>query len=222
MSGADDAAGGRVDRHRQPEADAGHRRVDADHPRAAVGEGAARVAGVEGGVGLDDVLHDPPGPRAAHRQGPPSAETTPAVTDPANPSGLPIATTSWPTSRRVGVAERRRRAGRRPRRGAPPGRRAGRPRRPSSASSRPSTRRARRAPSAPSTTWAEVRTNPSGVITTPLPRPWAPPRRPDPDAHHRGPEGARDGRHRARVGVERLVVARTRSSETSRSVIGRR
>ena len=27
----------------------------------------------------------------------PSADTTPAVTDPANPCGLPIATTSWPT-----------------------------------------------------------------------------------------------------------------------------
>src|SRR6476661_3874844 len=30
----------------------------------------------------------------------PSADTTPAVTDPANPFGLPIATTSWPTRRR--------------------------------------------------------------------------------------------------------------------------
>ena len=29
----------------------------------------------------------------------PSAETTPAVTEPANPCGLPIATTSWPTRR---------------------------------------------------------------------------------------------------------------------------
>ena len=27
----------------------------------------------------------------------PTADTTPAVTDPANPCGLPIATTSWPT-----------------------------------------------------------------------------------------------------------------------------
>ena len=30
----------------------------------------------------------------------PSAETTPAVTEPSNPCGLPIATTSWPTRRR--------------------------------------------------------------------------------------------------------------------------
>jgi hypothetical protein len=29
----------------------------------------------------------------------PSAETTPAVTEPANPCGFPIATTSWPTRR---------------------------------------------------------------------------------------------------------------------------
>ena len=30
----------------------------------------------------------------------PSAETTPAVTEPAKPCGLPMATTSWPTRRR--------------------------------------------------------------------------------------------------------------------------
>ena len=36
----------------------------------------------------------------------PSAETMPAVTLPARPSGLPSATTSWPTRSRGGVAER--------------------------------------------------------------------------------------------------------------------
>ena len=35
----------------------------------------------------------------------PSAETTPAVTEPAKPFGLPIATTSCPTRRALGVAE---------------------------------------------------------------------------------------------------------------------
>ena len=40
----------------------------------------------------------------------PSADTTPAVTEPAKPCGLPIATTSWPTRERLGVAERRPRA----------------------------------------------------------------------------------------------------------------
>ena len=35
----------------------------------------------------------------------PSAETTPAVTEPAKPCGLPIATTSWPTRSVGGVAE---------------------------------------------------------------------------------------------------------------------
>ena len=46
----------------------------------------------------------------------PSALTTPAVTEPARPSGLPTATTSWPTTQAVGVAELR------PGRGGAPGR----------------------------------------------------------------------------------------------------
>ena len=39
----------------------------------------------------------------------PSALTTPAVTDPARPSGLPTATTSWPDHQRVRVAQPHRR-----------------------------------------------------------------------------------------------------------------
>ena len=39
----------------------------------------------------------------------PSAETTPAVTDPAKPCGLPMATTSWPDPEPLGVAEHGRR-----------------------------------------------------------------------------------------------------------------
>ena len=35
----------------------------------------------------------------------PRADTTPAVTEPLKPWGLPIATTSWPTRERVGVAQ---------------------------------------------------------------------------------------------------------------------
>src|SRR5690242_11417183 len=92
--GADDAARAVVDRHGESEPDAGDGRVDADDARPAVRERAARVAGVQRRVRLDDVVDDPPGPVGSER---PSAETTPAVTEPANPCGFPIATTSWPT-----------------------------------------------------------------------------------------------------------------------------
>jgi hypothetical protein len=66
---------------------------------AAVDQRAARVAGVERGVGLDDVVDD-----AARRAGAagserPSADTTAGRHRPAKPCGLPIATTSWPTRR---------------------------------------------------------------------------------------------------------------------------
>ena len=54
----DDPARRRVDRHGQAEADAGDRGVDPDHAAAAVDQRAARVAGVERGVGLDDVVDD--------------------------------------------------------------------------------------------------------------------------------------------------------------------
>ena len=54
--------------HGQPEADPGHRRADADDVRAGVGQGTAGVAGVEGGVGLDDVLDDAGGGAAAGGQ----------------------------------------------------------------------------------------------------------------------------------------------------------
>ena len=59
--GGDDSAGRGVHRHGQAQADTGDRRVHAHQPPLAVDEGAARVAGVEGGVGLDDVLHDAAG-----------------------------------------------------------------------------------------------------------------------------------------------------------------
>ena len=57
-----------------------------------------RVAGVQGGVGLDDVLDQAAGAAAPAAQGAARAAlTTPALTEPAKPSGLPMATTSWPT-----------------------------------------------------------------------------------------------------------------------------
>ena len=105
----------------------------------------------------------------------PSAETTPAVTDPAKPFGFPIATTSWPTWSRVRVAElgggRARSAPSAERRGRRAGRRR-RPRRRARARRRTRRRRGR----APATTCAEVSTKPSGVITTPLPPPSRRPR----------------------------------------------
>ena len=41
-----------------------HRRVDADHFAARVDQRAAGVAGIERGVGLNDVVDQPPGLRA--------------------------------------------------------------------------------------------------------------------------------------------------------------
>ena len=106
----------------------------------------------------------------------PSALTTPAVTEPANPSGFPIATTSCPTFSRdasprcaaVSVAADARSTAR------------------SDSGSVPTISIPNSVPSAkdalprlePATTWADVRMNPSGVMTTPLPPPCAsgPPR----------------------------------------------
>src|SRR5437763_3881317 len=100
----------------------------------------------------------------------PRAETTPAVTEPANPFGLPIATTSWPTRRvsalpssagtRSSVSVRR--TARSLKASAPTT---------ENSSSRPSTNDARPPPADCATTCAEVSMNPSGVITTALPPP---------------------------------------------------
>ena len=99
----------------------------------------------------------------------PSAETTPAVTDPAKPFGLPIATTSWPTwSRSASPSSAATtplgsvRSTARSESGSAPTT--------STVSSRPSTKEATPR-SAPATTWAEVSRKPSGVMTTPLPPP---------------------------------------------------
>ena len=100
----------------------------------------------------------------------PSAETTPAVTELPKPFGLPIATTSCPTRRRVRVAELGRLPGRAPSARSTARSDSGSVPTTSTANSRPSTKEAMPL-SARSTTCAEVSTNPSGVITTPLPPP---------------------------------------------------
>jgi hypothetical protein len=101
----------------------------------------------------------------------PRALTTPAVIEPARPIGLPTATTSWPTWSRSAF----------PRdtgsRSAPLERITAR----SDNGSRPTTSKRSSLPSvsearprsAPSTTWAEVTRNPSGVIATAEPEPCA-------------------------------------------------
>ena len=53
-----DAEGRGVDGDCHPETDAGDRRVDPDQARPRVHERSTRVAGVEGGIGLDHVLDD--------------------------------------------------------------------------------------------------------------------------------------------------------------------
>ena len=57
-----------VDRDGQAEPDPGDRGVDADDAATRVGQRAARVAGIERGVGLDDVLDEPARPPVARRR----------------------------------------------------------------------------------------------------------------------------------------------------------
>jgi hypothetical protein len=105
----------------------------------------------------------------------PRADTTPAVTELANPCGLPIATTSWPTLSRAaspsgagaGTASSARRTARSDSGSVPTTR---------TRTSRPSVNDARIRRAVPSTTWAEVSRKPSGVITTPDPPPATRPR----------------------------------------------
>ena len=99
----------------------------------------------------------------------PNPLTTPDVTEPANPIGLPIATTSWPTRSWSALPTRagcrpsaRARATARSERGSAPTT--------STSNSVPSMKEALAAPPA-ATTWADVTRKPSGVITTPEPAP---------------------------------------------------
>ena len=99
----------------------------------------------------------------------PSAETTPAVTEPLKPLGLPIATTSWPT-----LSSRRRRGW--------PGQVAALGPQHGQVGERVGADHLQRevasvgegggpAPSVPATTWAALSMNPSELIATPLPAP---------------------------------------------------
>src|SRR5690349_11436812 len=175
---ADDRSRRLVDRHREPEAHPRDSGVDADHAAVSVRERAAGVPGVQSRVG-------------------PSAETTPAVTEPAKPFGLPIATTSCPTRRRSASPSS---AGLRSRASTRSNARSdiGSDPTTSNSSSRPSTNDAR-PPSVRSITCAEVSVKPSGVITTALP----------PPSSRRPPRTRRETRRLATEGVSRSATAMT-------------
>src|SRR5918999_626278 len=68
--GGHDLPCGGVPRPSRARADPRHGRVDAHHPAPAVGQGPAGVPRVQGGVGLDDVLHDPGGRALARGERP--------------------------------------------------------------------------------------------------------------------------------------------------------
>ena len=81
-----DAESGRVDRHRQTEAETRQGGVHADQAGSGVDQGAAGVAGVEGGVGLDHIFDDPTAggqgsTERAHHPGGHRAGQSPRVTD---------------------------------------------------------------------------------------------------------------------------------------------
>ena len=94
---ADDPPRRVVDRHREPEAHARDRGVDADDRSALVTSAPPELPGLSAAsvwITLS-IVRTVAASRAGSER--PSAETTPAVTEPAKPCGLPIATTSWPT-----------------------------------------------------------------------------------------------------------------------------
>ena len=126
-----------------------------------------------------------------------SALTTPAVTEPARPIGLPTATTSSPTRSRSASPSS---AAVRP---SPRTRTRPRSERPSvpvtsKGSSRPSLRVAMPDLALPRT-WADVSTKPSGVMTTPEPAPPESPPRPPPRPMTRS--CTTDGRSRSATDV---------------------
>ena len=209
ISSDDHAAGRRVDRHREPEPDARDRGVDADDAAAAVDQRAARVAGVERGVGLDDVVDRSAACRPSRAGSErPSADTTPAVTEPAKPCGLPIATTSWPTRSAAASPSSAGVERPRPRCAAPRGRSAG-PRRPRArSSSRPSVNEAERAAPAPAPDDVGVGEH-EAVGGDDDARAAA--AAADPQVGDRRRERLGDVRDDPRVGVERLGVARQRA-----------
>ena len=83
------AGDGKADALRAPD----HRGVDADDLAARGHQRPAGIAGIERGVGLDHVLDQPAAARAASGRAPRPRRRSPSIS---KPSGLPIATTSWP------------------------------------------------------------------------------------------------------------------------------
>ena len=147
-------------------------------------------------------------PAARERTGSerPSADTTPAVTEPAKPCGFPIATTSCPTRRfsaspsTPGVKSvPSARSTARSESGSVPTT--------STPTSEPSTKEAR-TPAVPlATTCAEVSMKPSGVTTKPLP----------PPSIRRPPRTRRETRRLATEGERRSATAMTAREYASRT-----
>ena len=178
----------------------GHRRADPDHAPVAVGQGASGVAGVERGVGLDDVL-DQPRRRARARRHAPSQRRSRRRRSPFRrgpggcrqpPPGSPRGA-SRPRRTPVDSAPRGRCARRR-------GQTADRARR--RRSGRPCHRRTPPCPRPPrSTTWELVTRCPSPVSTTADP-PDSPPPHPDAQRRHSRRQLRRDGGDDRGVGVQ--------------------
>ena len=105
--GADDRPGRGVDRHGQAEADPGDGRVDPDDPAAPVGERPARVAGVERGVGLDDVLDEPARPPVAGGERSPEGADDAGGHAAGEPERVADRDDELADAEPVGVAERR-------------------------------------------------------------------------------------------------------------------
>ena len=128
----EDRARGGVDRDGQPEADPGDRGVDADDAAARVGQRPARVAGVERGVGLDDVLDEPARAPVARRQRAPERADDAGRHRAREAERVADGDDQLADAQPLGVTERRRAAGSRRSSGRRPDRTAGPARRPRS------------------------------------------------------------------------------------------
>src|SRR5262249_6322949 len=211
--GRDDAPRCRVDRDGEAETDARDGGGDPADPAAAGRPECPGLSAASVWITLSTSRWFAPERVGSDR---PSAETTPAVTEPPNPCGLPIATTSCPTRRRsaspsgagVRSLECARRTARSDSASVPTT---------SKSSSRPSAKDARRVPAVLATTCAEVSMYPSGVMTTELP----------PPSSIRPPRTRRATRRLPTDGVSRSATSITareyasRASPSSKSDSGR-
>jgi hypothetical protein len=89
-----------------PQPVAGDGRVDPDHPRVAGGQGAAGVARVERGVGLDHVVDQPDQPPVPRRDGPAEAADHARRHRTGQPQRVADRDDELPDPEYVGVAER--------------------------------------------------------------------------------------------------------------------